>query len=196
MTQQTFNRTRPQSPLISKPRGVTELSNRPNLYYKQDHSNRRFTRPAFTLIETVVSLVILSSLMGSAFGLLTLVQRSNERATSNRMFRQQVRAFAKIFRKDANARDSELIFEDTGELRVLTKTKKITYQIVDGSKIARIQTTIGQQMTQRERFDFGEDIDLQISQGPAETIAHWRITDRRFPQQSITVVAGWKDGDL
>ncbi|MDA9777806.1 type II secretion system GspH family protein [Rubripirellula sp.] len=196
MTQQTFNRTRPQSPLISKPRGVTELSNRPNLYYKQDHSNRRFTRPAFTLIETVVSLVILSSLMGSAFGLLTLVQRSNERATSNRMFRQQVRAFAKMFRKDANARDSELIFEDTGELRVFTKTKKITYQIVDGSKIVRIQTTIDQQITQRERFDFGEDIDLQISQGPTETIAHWLITDRRFPQQSITVVAGWKDGDL
>ncbi|MDA9858988.1 type II secretion system GspH family protein [Rubripirellula sp.] len=197
MINQTFHQTGLQTPILPQDFSMSDFSmsdlSKPDHSKGPDLGSRPASRPAFTLIEILVSLVILSSLMGSALGLLTLVQRSNERATSNRLFRQQVRAFAKMFREDADARDSELLFDSNGELRVLTTTENITYRIVDGSKISRVQTTTDQQITRREDFDFGAGIEVQLSQDPADATARWIITDRRFRKQPITVIAGWKE---
>ena len=59
-------------------------------------ARKRLIHHAFTLIELVASLTILSSLLVTTVSLVTLAQKSNERVQASQMYRQQINRFAEM----------------------------------------------------------------------------------------------------
>lgn len=153
---------------------------------------RQRRRSAFTLIEITISFAILTALMGSALGLVTLAQRSQQRSKDSRVFRQEVRRFAKVFREDARGKNRQLILESVNELHLQRPDETISYQIVGNSQITRIQTGTDKRL---ERFEFGLEVEIELSQPDANDPVRWTLTEKRFPAQPITVIAGWRGTD-
>lgn len=160
------------------------------------HQNvRKRRRFGFTLIEIIVSFAILTSLMASAVGLVTLAQRSQERAKDSRTFRREVSRFAKTFRQDAQATNLRLMLKSANELILHRPNENLSYQIGSHSQITRTKTSGDKAGKRIDRFVFGTEVDIQLSQPDANEPVRWTLTDRRFPAQPITVMAGWRGSD-
>ena len=159
----------------------------------QDKDERkRLIHRAFTLIELVASLTILSSLLVTTVSLVTLAQKSNERVQVSQMYRQQISRFARTFRNDLRGLSVQCTLDGNDRIIIDRDEERITYHRLKNSVISRVVEPTGKEASRADEFDFGPGAEVNLSWSGEENSSDWIIQIPGFSPSAITVTAGWR----
>ena len=151
-------------------------------------------RAAFTLLEAVISMTVISSTMVIAVSLVTLAQRSTEQVNSSRRFRQQVRQFSEAYRDDARRAGSDLMLSGDNEVIIHSADQTVSYRLLNDSEISRVALGLGQPNRLLESYEFGDSVTVKVVQTNQEGPVQWIFTHKRFSEQPVTVIGHSKEG--
>lgn len=144
-------------------------------------SNRRPTRAAFTLIEILVVMSVLSSVMGGAIALTIVMQQSLKQSDENLVARQQLVRFADDFRNDFHRAQRHRFQSGTLTLEFGDEQPEVVYQI-DSSSISRIVESDETKTKRQDSYVFGASFAIEpMSTEKAGTFG-FRVTDSQNRQ--------------
>ena len=155
---------------------------------------RRGLRSAFTLIEAVISMTIISSTMVTAVGLVTLAQQSSDQINASRLFRRQVQRFAHTYREDTQRPKTGRILLEDNQVALRSTDRIITYSLDDISTISRMTADNDQPTRLLETYDFGKSVTIEVVQPNQAEPLQWIFTHDRFPGAPVRIIATTKRG--
>jgi len=130
-----------------------------------------------TLVELVLTLSLVSVLLGGMVGLASIIRTSDQRSTTDRSNRQEIRRFADDVRREIHIADEIDVQSDGIVLSNTTQATKTTYRVVSGSVISRTVETDGDSVSARDVYTLGRELETKIESLEEDRLIRWTLTE-------------------
>ena len=148
---------------------------------------RIFANAAFTLMETLVVLVLTGSIMGTTISLINLAQKSYQQFEMRQKVRNEIRSFANDFRSELRKADSVKYLDGKVSMKSPDQGRFVSYQIENESSVIRLVETFDQLPVNRNHYRFGTEVTVQFAFEDHLDSLSWTFTDLRYPLHPIVI---------
>ncbi|MCA9136868.1 MAG: type II secretion system protein [Planctomycetales bacterium] len=143
----------------------------------------------FTLLEMLVTLIILASVLAGVINLLSVTRQSNEYSKQNLLRRQAIRRFADDVRRDVADAQRSIIENESLVLTNEVSGSKVSYKIESNSTITRRVESIDDANRSTDTYAVGSDAEIKVSLIQEYNAVQWTIAESVGANQPIDIVA-------